>query len=226
MMSDYKKHLMKDLNTWFKDLTDLARTTDNDSSLPKLELLLTNGRSISGIIVESQQRKKSHLLMIANYTNHYSEPNITIIKSSQIAGLTFIEPQNYPRLFTSNNVDETQLTGSLQFKRGVKDAAEELNNIIPTPINLLIDIDSYLETERHIVLNSLKLIPAVFKELTADELGKSLVSEKIKTIKISIGSANTATLNDQNLELIIKNTSFISSSEETERIKTAIENLL
>ncbi len=87
----YQKHLMKDLNTWFKDLTELARTTDNDSSLPKLELLLTNGRSITGVIIESQKIKKSYLLMIANYSNHYSEPNIILIKSSQVAGLIFIE---------------------------------------------------------------------------------------------------------------------------------------
>lgn len=222
----YQKHLMKDLNTWFKDLTELARTTDNDSSLPKLELLLTNGRSITGVIIESQKIKKSYLLMIANYSNHYSEPNIILIKSSQVAGLIFIEPHSYPRLFASNKDPEVPIVGSLQFKRTVKDINSELNNIVTEPIDFLIDINSYLETERHLLLNSLKLIPEIFKELTADNLGKSLVSNKIKNIKMSIGATSTLTLNEQTLHLEIKNTSFNSSSEETDRIKTAIENLL
>lgn len=222
----YQKHLMKDLNTWFKDLTELARTTDNDSSLPKLELLLTNGRSITGVIIESQKIKKSYLLMIANYSNHYSEPNIILIKSSQVAGLIFIEPHSYPRLFASNKDPEVPILGSLQFKRTVKDINSELNNIVTEPIDFLIDINSYLETERHLLLNSLKLIPEIFKELTADNLGKSLVSNKIKNIKMSIGATSTLTLNEQTLLLEIKNTSFNSSSEETDRIKTAIENLL
>ncbi|GAA3781313.1 hypothetical protein GCM10022423_42260 [Flavobacterium ginsengiterrae] len=64
----FKKYLMKDLNTLFQDLTELARTTDNNSSLPKLELLLKNGRSVTGITIKSQEEKS----FLPSYTNHHS----------------------------------------------------------------------------------------------------------------------------------------------------------
>jgi len=223
-MISFKKHLLKDLITWFEDLTELARNTNNDSSLPKLELFLSNGQTIKGSIIESIKNNQEYLLMIMEFSNQNSESNITLIGSSQIIGLRLIEVNNYIRLFATN--ENPEIIGSLQFKRTVSDIQNELDKTTSTPISILLDVDSYVENKRYLILKVLKLIPSIFTSLTSDNIGKELVSKKIKTITVSIGTSDNPTLTEQNLHLQILDSGIITTSKETEKLKTAIENLL
>lgn len=223
-MISSKKYLLKDLITWFEDLKELARNTNNDSSLPKLELFLSNGQTIKGSIIESIKNNQEYLLMIMEFSNQNSESNITLIGSSQIIGLRLIEVNNYIRLFATSKTPE--IIGSLQFKRSVSDIQDELNKTTSTPIIIILDVDSYVENERYLILKVLKLIPPIFSSLTSDNIGKELVSKKIKNITISIGTGDNPTLIEQNLHLKVSDSGFITTSKETEKLKTAIENLL
>jgi len=48
MIASYKKNLFKDFSGWFTELGDLAQNTEDNSSLPRLELLLHTGVSVRG----------------------------------------------------------------------------------------------------------------------------------------------------------------------------------
>lgn len=223
-MISYQKHLLRDLNTWFNDLTELARTIENNSGLPKLELFLHNNQTITGTIIESIKNNQESLLMIMEYSNRQSEPNIILIKSSQIIGIKLIDPDQFLRLFSATENSET--IGNLQFTRAVNDIQNELNHTSSLAINILYEADSYTNRERHLVLNTLKLIPPIIASMTFDSIGRKLVSEKIKNIKISIGTENISTLSKQNLHLQISDLGFFSPLKETEKLKTSIESLL
>lgn len=158
------------------------------------------------------------------FSNQNSESNITLIGSSQIIGLRLIEVNNYIRLFATSETPE--IIGSLQFKRSVSDIQDELNKTTSIPIIIILDVNSYVENERYLILKVLKLLPSIFASLTPDNIGKELVSQKIKSITISIGTGDNPTLIEQNLHLQASDSGFITTSKETEKLKTAIENLL
>jgi hypothetical protein len=224
MIASYKKNLFKDFSSWFTELTDLAQNTEDNSSLPKLELLLHTGNTLRGSIIHSRKTGNEHLLMILGIPDSYSKSEITLVSSSQVAALTLVEPSHYLKFFAAP--ENNAIVGSLELKRAIKNSEAELEKIVEEKIQLLLDVDAFPENSRGDLLRTIGYLPAIFETLTADELGKKLVQNTIKNIQITIGTINGTTLNEQTLQLEILSPLSILESKEKERIKTAIENLL
>ena len=224
MISSYKKNLFKDFSAWFTELADLAQNTDDNSGLPKLELLLHSGISIRGSIINSRKTANEHLLMILGMPDSYSKSEITLVSASQVSAITLVDPENYLKIFAAP--ENTAITGSLELKRAIKNIETELENVVEDKIQLLLDVDIFSENSRSDVLRTINYLPAIFETLTADNLGKKIVQSAIKKISISIAATNTITLNEQTLHLEILSPLPILETKEKERIKSAIENLL
>jgi hypothetical protein len=224
MIASYKKNLFKDFSSWFIELADLAQNTEDNSSLPKLELLLHTGNTLRGSIIHSRKTANEHLLMILGIPDSYSKSEVTLVSSTQVVALTLVEPSHYLKFFAAP--ENTAIVGSLELKRAIKNSETELEKIIGQKTQFLLDVDSFPENSRSDVLRTIGYLPYIFETLTADELGKNLVQNAIKNIQITIGINNTTTLNEQTLHLEIFSPLTILESKEKERLKTAIENLL
>jgi hypothetical protein len=224
MIASYKKNLFKDFSSWFTELADLAQNTEDNSSLPKLELLLHTGNTLRGSIIHSRKTANEHLLMILGIPDSYSKSEITLVSSTQVVALTLVEPSHYLKFFAAP--ENTAIVGSLELKRAIKNSEIELEKIVGEKTQFLLDVDSFPENSRCDVLRTIGYLPSIFETLTADELGKKLVQNAIKNIQITIGLNNTTTLNEQTLHLEILSPLTILESKEKERLKTAIENLL
>lgn len=224
MIASYKKNLFKDFSSWFTELADLAQNTEDNSSLPKLELLLHTGNTLRGSIIHSRKTANEHLLMILGIPDSYSKSEITLVSSTQVVALTLVEPSHYLKFFAAP--ENTAIVGSLELKRAIKNSEIELEKIVGEKTQFLLDVDAFPENSRCDVLRTIGYLPSIFETLTADELGKKLVQNAIKNIQITIGLNNTTTLNEQTLHLEILSPLTILESKEKERLKTAIENLL
>nr|WP_315197430.1 hypothetical protein [uncultured Flavobacterium sp.] len=224
MIASYKKNLFKDFSSWFTELADLAQNTEDNSSLPKLELLLHTGNTLCGSIIHSRKIANEHLLMILGIPDSYSKSEIILVSSSQVVALTLVEPSHYLKFFATP--ESTAIIGSLELKRAIKNSESELEKIIGEKTQLLLDVDAFSENSRSDVLRTIGYLPAIFETLTADELGKKLVQKTIKNIQITIGTSNAITLNEQRLHIENLSPLSILESKEKERIKIAVENLL
>ncbi|MEM0578751.1 hypothetical protein [Flavobacterium polysaccharolyticum] len=224
MIASYKKNLFKDFSSWFTELADLAQNTEDNSSLPKLELLLHTGNTLRGSIIHSRKTANEHLLMILGIPDSYSKSEITLVSSTQVVALTLVEPSHYLKFFAAP--ENTAIVGSLELKRAIKNSETELEKIVGEKTQLLLDVDSFPENSRSDVLRTIGYLPSIFETLTADELGKKLVQNAIKNIQITIGTSNTTILNEHTLQLEILSPSTILETKEKERLKTAVENLL
>nr|WP_315239709.1 hypothetical protein [uncultured Flavobacterium sp.] len=224
MIESYKKNLFKDFSSWFTELADLAQNTEDNSSLPKLELLLHTGNTICGSIIHSRKTAHEFLLMILGIPNSYSKSEITLLSSSQVVAIKLIEPNHYLKFFAAP--ENAAIIGSLELKRAIKNNEAELEKIVGEKITLLLNVDEFPEDSRIDVLRTVGYLPTIFETLTADELGEKLVQNAIKNIQITIGTPNSTTLNEQTLHLQILSPLPIPESKEKERIKITIENLL
>src|SRR4051812_18501049 len=153
MISSYKKNLFKDFSVWFTELADLAQNTDDNSGLPKLELLLHSGISIRGSIINSRKTANEHLLMILGMPDSYSKSEITLVSASQVSAITLVDPENYLKFFAAP--ENTAITGSLELKRAIKNIETELENVVEDKIQLLLDVDIFSENSRSDVLRTI-----------------------------------------------------------------------
>ncbi|HEX8014615.1 MAG TPA: hypothetical protein VF465_05230 [Flavobacterium sp.] len=224
MIESYKKNLFKDFSSWFTELADLAQNTEDNSSLPKLELLLHTGNTICGSIIHSRKTAHDFLLMILGIPDSYSKSEITLLSGSQVVAIKLIEPNYYLKFFSAP--ENSTIIGSLELKRGIKNNETELEKIVGMKISLLLDVDSFPDNSRIDVLRTVNYLPTIFETLTTDELGKNLVHTAIKKLRITIGSSTEISLNEQTLNIQILSPLPIPESKERERIKIAIENLL
>jgi hypothetical protein len=224
MIESYKKNLFKDFSSWFTELADLAQNTEDNSSLPKLELLLHTGNTICGSIIHSRKTAHEFLLMILGIPDSYSKSEITLLSGSQVVGIKLIEPNYYLKFFAAP--ENTTIIGSLELKRGIKNNETELEKIVGMKISLLLDVDSFPDNSRIDVLRTINYLPTIFETLTTDQLGKNLVHTAIKKLQITIGTSTEISLNEQTLNIQILSPLSIPESKERERIKIAIENLL
>lgn len=224
MIESYKKNLFKDFSSWFTELADLAQNTEDNSSLPKLELLLHTGNTICGSIIHSRKTAHEFLLMILGIPDSYSKSEITLLSSSQVVAIKLIEPNHYLKFFAAP--ENAAIIGSLELKRAIKNNETELEKIVGMKISLLLDVDSFPDNSRIDVLRTVNYLPTIFETFTTDELGKNLVHTAIKKLRITIGSFTEISLNEQTLNIQILSPLPIPESKERERIKIAIENLL
>lgn len=224
MISSYRKFLFKDIFSWFDELTELANNVEDNSNLPELELLLQNGHIIRGCIIESQKNAQEYLLMITTNPNAYSKSEIILVSAFQVVALKLIEPNNYISIFASS--ENTHVIGALELKRTINDIEEQLEKISSEKINLYFDVDSCPSNKRYDISRRVKMLPAIFSSLVSDELGKKILSEKIKNIKISIADINSETLIQNTLQLEFAGSAPFFQNKESKRIEIAIENLL
>lgn len=220
MIKTYQENLFIDFSGWFIKLADFAEKTDDNSSLPKLELLLHTGNIIRGAIIGYDRSKQEKLLMVLGISDSNSKSEITLIPSSQVAALTFIDANK-----TLEVIKNRPVISVLELKRTAKKTEEDLQKITVKKITLVLDTENYAENHRSFVLETIKLLPSIFESLIEDELGKTAIEEKIDSIKISIAESNKISLH--NKELHIEKTSASEyAHKQKDRIKKEIESIL
>ncbi|MDR7212058.1 hypothetical protein [Flavobacterium piscis] len=223
MIEAYKKNLFIEFSGWFTKLADLAENNEDNSSLPKLELLLHTGNIIRGSIIGYDKTGQEKLLMVLGISDSYSKSEITLVHASQIAALTLIDANNYLKTFAALEIHP--VVSVLELKRTAKKIEEDLEKSTGEKINLVLETDNYPEKDRSFVFETIKILPSIFESLIEDELGKKSVVENIKNIKISLTENNNITLN--NKELHIEKSSISEfPNKEKERIKKEIESVL
>lgn len=220
MIESYKKNLFIDFSGWFIKLADFADKTEDIYSLPKLELLLHTGNVVRGCIIGYDRTKQEKLLMVLGIPDASLKTNISLIPGVQVAALTFMDVDK-----TLSALETRPLVSTLELKRAAKTIEEDLEKSINYKINLVLDTENYPESSRSTILETIKLFPAIFDSLIEDELGKKLVFENIKSIKISLAENNKITLNNKELH-IEKSAATVFVSKEKERIKKEIESVL
>ena len=220
MISSYKENLFIDFAGWFIKLADFAEKTDDNSSLPKLELLLRTGNVVRGQIIGYDRTKQEKLLMLLSISDFNPKYQVTLVPDSQVVALTFLDSIKTLTTFKTNTVISV-----LELKRTAKKVEEELEKLTSEKINLILDTDNYQENDRSTVFETVELLPEIFESLIKDEFGKNAVIENIKSIKISLSENNKVILENKELHL---ETSSISEfpNKQKERIQKEIESVL
>ncbi|MFB9109864.1 hypothetical protein [Flavobacterium gyeonganense] len=218
MIASYKKNLFIEFPGWFIKLADFADRADDVYSLPKIELVLHTGNLIRGCIIGYDRTQPEKLLMVMGIPDSDPKPEITLVSGSQVAAISFIDANETLRILEPNAT-----ISELELKRTAKKVEEDLEKGITSKINLI--LDSYPEENRKLVLDTIKFLPSIFESLTNDELGKKAVAENIENIKISIAEADSAILENKELQITVS-AGYKFPHKEKERLKKEIENVL
>lgn len=220
MFESYKQNLFIDFTGWFIKLADFAEKTEDNSSLPKLELLLHTGNVIRGCIIGYDRTRQEKFLMVLEISDFNAKSRITLIPGVQVAAITFMDADK-----TLMSLETPSKISVLELKRSAKIIEENLEKSTASKISLILDTDNYPEENRKLILETIKFLPSIFESLAADELGKKAVIENIENIKISITETDSTVL--ENKELHIKTSSgYKFPHKEKERIKKEIESVL
>lgn len=220
MIESYKQNLFIDFTGWFIKLADFAQKADENSSLPKLELLLHTGNVIRGCIIGYDRTRQEKLLMVLEISDFDAKSRITLVPGVQVAAITFRDADK-----TIMNLETPSKISVLELKRSAKIIEEDLEKSTASKISLVLDTENYPEENRKLVLETIKFLPSIFESLTEDELGKKAVVENIKNIKISIAEADSTVLDNKELH-IITSSGYKFPHKEKERIKREIESVL
>lgn len=224
MIEAYQKNLLKDFPTWFTALSDLAKCTQDTSSLPKLEVFLQSGNSVRGSIIGAQSVGQDELLMVLEVSEIDSRSKITLVHRSQVVSLSLLDPNAYLKLFSSP--ESNAIVGELELKRKAKTIEESLDKIVSSKTTLNLYLETLKEDQRGAVLRAIELLPAVFESLTAEDIGKQLVASSIKSVGIRTGTLAQSTLKEMHLMIEVTPQLTIPLHKEKERIIQSIEKLL
>lgn len=165
------------------------------------------------------------MLMIASLKNQYNDTKeVIFISASEVMAITLLDPEAYLKQYvlpaTSKDI------GKLELKRALRETNEKVNFYFQDGISIQFDATTCPNNARWEVLQVLETLPELMQHLTADELGKKLVNEKIKSIEITVSDHARTTL-DQYVLSIQLTTPFASTlNAEKEKIKNEIERLL
>ncbi|WP_163407017.1 hypothetical protein [Flavobacterium ajazii] len=220
MIESYKKNLLIDFTGWFIKLADFAEKAEDNSSLPKLELLLHTGNVIRGCIIGYDRTRQEKLLMVLETSDLDVKSRITLVPGMQVAAITFSDADK-----AIMNLETPSKISILELKRSAKIIEEDLEKSTASKISLVLDTDNYPEENRKLVLETIKFLPSIFESLTEDELGKKAILENIKNIKISIAETDSTVLEDKELHIKISS-GYKFPHKEKERIKREIESVL
>lgn len=220
MIKEYQENLFIDFSGWFIKLADFAEKANDNSSLPKLELLLHTGNVIRGQIIGYDRTRQEKLLMVLGISDSNPKEQVTLVPGSLVASISFIDANK-----TLAVLENRPIVSALELKRTAKTVEEDLQKSTSKTISLTLDTDNYPETDRSFVLETIKLLPSVFKSLIEDDLGKTAIEENIDLIRISIAKENKISL--QNKELHIKKTAVSEfANTHKDRLKKEIESIL
>lgn len=220
MIESYKKNLFIDFTGWFIKLADFAEKTEDNFSLPKLELLLHTGNIIRGSIIGYDRTRQEKLLMVLEISDLNAKSRITIVPGMQVAAITFRDADK-----TIMNLETPSKISILELKRSAKIIEEDLEKSTASKISLVLDTDNYPEENRKVVLETIKFLPSIFESLAEDELGKKSVAENIEKIRISIEETDSTVLESKELHINISS-GYKFPHKEKERIKKEIESAL
>lgn len=225
MFEHYREFPVHSLNTWLSEMAEIAEKSTDSSSLPKLELLLRSGSAIRGHILKLQHNAHDQMLMIASLKNQYNDTKeVIFISASEVMAITLLDPEAYLKQYVLPAASKD--IGKLELKRALQETNEKVNFYFQDGISIQFDATTCPNNARWEVLQVLETLPELMQHLTADELGKKLVNEKIKSIEITVSDHARTTL-DQYVLSIQLTTPFASTlNAEKEKIKNEIERLL
>lgn len=218
----FRGMLFRNFRSWFLELAKLAEQTDDNSSLPKLELSLRSGHVIRGSILKVQDNAHEQLLMILGLLDPYTKPEITFVSGNEVVALTLLEPEAYIRQTST----DSKAVGTLELKRAVKNIESELEKVLQFHLTLDIQTDTIPELNRWDVLRTIGFLPSLFTQVASDDLGKKLVRENIAAISIIPATANKTSLYEKTLTLSVASPLTIPVGKEKERLRKEIESVL
>lgn len=225
MLDHYKEFPVHGLTTWFSEMAAIADNSTDSSSLPKLELLLRSGSVVRGHILKLRENNHDQFLMIASLKDQYnSNSEVTFISAHEVVALTLLEPEAYLKQYVLPAASKS--IGSLELKRAAREFQESIQQFFQEEVLLELDAKEYPDNTRWEVLQVLESLPAIMEQITADELGKKLVNEKIKRIEIGVSDHSNTALENGSLKLYITSPFSGTLNSEKERIKNDIEGLL
>lgn len=224
MFERYQEFPIRNLSSWFSEMAEIAGKSTDGSSLPKLELLLRSGSIIRGHILKLQQSSHDQLLMVAGLKDQYNKSEITFLSASEVVALTLLEPEAYLQQYVLPAVSKS--IGSLELKRAALELNKKINDFFDNEISLQVDAKEYPENARWEVLQVLEFLPQLMQQLTADELGKNLVNEKINSIEIAVSDRTHTSLEQGILKVQLSSPFTGTLNIEKERIKSEIGSLL
>lgn len=225
MFEHYKGFPVHGLTTWFSEMAAIVEKSTDNSSLPKLELLLRSGSIIRGHILKLQHSGHDQILMVASLKDQFnSNSEVTFISAHEVVALTFLEPETYLKQYVLPAASKS--IGILELKRAAREFQETIQQFFHEEVSLQLDAKECPDNARWEVLQVLEGLPALMEQITADELGKKLVNEKIKRIEIGVSDNSHTALEDGLLKIHISSPFTGTLNSEKDRIKHDIESLL
>lgn len=225
MLENYKEFPVQGLTSWFSEMAEIAEKSTDSSSLPKLELLLRSGSAIRGHILKLQHSGHDQILMVASLRDQFNNNSeITFLPASEVVAVTMLAPEAYLKQYILPAAAKE--IGSLELKRATREIDEKIQEFFNEGVSLQLDAKDCPDNARWEALQVLQALPAILEQITADELGKKLVNEKIKNIEIAVSSHSHTSLSEGLLKIQLSSPFTGTLNAEKERIKNAIESLL
>lgn len=224
MISHYKELPIKTLDKWFSELAEIAGKSGEDTALPELALLLKNGSIFRGYIVRLD--KEAKMLMVMGLQDPYnnSKGDITFLPAEEVISLTLVEPDLYLKQFVLPAKSEK--IGSLELKRKANSINENIKEKFQQNISLQVIMDTIAENDRWYALKVVEMLPSILDNLTSDEIGKSLINEKLNNIELSVADKPATKLDGDTLQIQIKSPIDTPLTMEKNRIISEIESLM
>lgn len=204
-----------------KEAANFVKKADKSSSLPKLELLLYNGTSVTGKIVDFQDKSGKSYIWIENNIDIPQKISLLLLDVSQIIGINITDFEVYQICREGNKTLE--IIGNLELKRKKKSTEELLEKLLSKAIVINFDVDTLKEEDRAILYKNLSLITTTFQEILTDEMSKSIISQGLRAIDIKISDALEIRLNEGILLISIQSKSLETSSNQIVLLKEMIE---
>ena len=206
-----------------KEAANFAKKADNSSSLPKLELLLYNGTSVTGKIVDFQDKSGKSYIWIENNIDIPQKISLLLLDISQIIGINIMDFEVYQICREGNK--PLEIIGTLELKRKKKSTEELLEKLLSKAIVINFDVDTLKEEDRAILYKNLSLITTTFQEILSDEMSKSSIKEKISEIEITIEEHISVVLNKEILSIAIQKSNRQTIANQVKILQEKIENV-
>ena len=204
-----------------KQMANFSKKGVNSSSLPKLELLLYNGISITGRIINFQENSNKTYIWIENNIDIPEKINVLLLDMNQIIGISILDYETYQTCVELSKPKE--IVGLLELRRKKKSIEELLEKLLSKLFPIEINIDTLLDEERSLIFNSLNMISGIFEEILNDEIGKSIFIDKVNSIEIKIANTDEVILSNGVLTVIFMKNNFQLHTKQREVFKSKME---
>lgn len=224
MIESYQKDLLKDFNSWFETLVEIANKTKDTSSLPKLEVSLRSGVRYLGNLIgfQKSENENKNLLMLFEEADLYAKSGLHLVLCSEIVAISLVDPKSFLRAFSQekSNVSE------LELRRKTKLVEEQLEQLTSQRFPISLILETISESDRNHVLQIVEVLTAIFESLTKEEMDKNIVLSNISSLEIQVSKTAQTTLENKHLTIVLSKTPDLILANEQKRLLDSIEKAL